>query len=116
SAGDSQISRSWYSTLPESGLSKPAIILSEVVFPAPLGPRNPRTSPWRAVKLRSSTAVCFPYRLVRFSTVTLILLLRVFLIQLLNRINQCVETPGIIHRKFPYPGPSQFRQISSTVN
>ena len=38
-----------------------------VVFPAPLGPSRPRTSPGAVVKLRVSTAVRVPYRLVRRS-------------------------------------------------
>src|SRR5579859_7440913 len=36
-----------------------------VVLPAPFGPRNPVTRPGSMLKLRSSTAVLSPYRLVR---------------------------------------------------
>ena len=39
-----------------------------VVLPAPFGPRNPVTVPGRTVKLRSSTAVTGPKRLVSRST------------------------------------------------
>src|SRR5229473_1285136 len=39
-----------------------------VVFPAPLGPRKPRISPFSTLKEIASTAVCRPYLLVRFST------------------------------------------------
>ena len=38
-----------------------------VVFPAPLGPRNPNTSPSFTCRVRSSTAVRSPNFLVRFS-------------------------------------------------
>ena len=40
-----------------------------VDLPAPFGPRNPVTIPGWTVNDRSSTAVCDPYRLVRFATV-----------------------------------------------
>ena len=39
-----------------------------VVLPAPFGPRKPVTCPGRTVKLRSSTAVTGPKRLVSPST------------------------------------------------
>jgi len=43
-------------------------ILMVVVFPAPLGPRKPRISPFFTMKETRSTAVVRPYRLVRLST------------------------------------------------
>src|SRR5262245_14706122 len=42
-----------------------------VVFPAPLGPRNPYTSPRRTVRLTASTAVRRPYVLVSRCVVTM---------------------------------------------
>src|SRR5689334_13989139 len=51
--------------LPLVGLARPSNIRKVVVLPAPLGPRNPVTAPWRAVKLRSSTAAAPPNRLDR---------------------------------------------------
>src|SRR3989441_12611222 len=39
-----------------------------VVFPAPFGPRKPRTSPFRTSKLTSDTASVGPYRFVKPST------------------------------------------------
>ena len=41
-----------------------------VDFPAPFGPRNPKTSPLVTVRLRLSTATKSPKRLTRFSTST----------------------------------------------
>ena len=38
-----------------------------VVLPAPLGPRNPVTTPGLTEKLRSSTATIAPNRFVRWS-------------------------------------------------
>ena len=54
--------------LPDVGASRPRIIRIVVVFPAPLGPKNPVTCPGRTVKLRASTAVTGPKRLVNWST------------------------------------------------
>src|SRR5213593_1200776 len=51
-------------TSPKSGSSKPAHILSVVVLPAPLGPRNPRISPARTSRSRWLTAVRLPKRRV----------------------------------------------------
>jgi hypothetical protein len=42
---------------PEVGGKKPVSIFIVVDFPAPFGPRKPRTSPLETVKERSSTAV-----------------------------------------------------------
>jgi hypothetical protein len=39
-----------------------------VVFPAPLGPRNPKTSPLRTLNVTSLNAVRSPKRLVRPTT------------------------------------------------
>jgi hypothetical protein len=44
-------------------------------LPAPFGPRNPVTCPARAVKLRSSTALAGPKRLVRFTASIMIVYL-----------------------------------------
>src|SRR6185295_9846638 len=51
---------------PALGVMKPAIMRMVVVLPAPLGPRNPSTSPGCTEKLRSSTATSHWYFLVRF--------------------------------------------------
>jgi hypothetical protein len=50
--------------IPASGVTKPSSIRSVVVFPAPLGPRNPVIEPGSTVKLRSSTAFTAPKRLL----------------------------------------------------
>src|SRR5690606_36536362 len=52
--------------LPEVGARKPVSIFMVVDLPAPLGPRNPSTSPGATLKDRLSTAVCCAKRLVRF--------------------------------------------------
>src|SRR5574337_899260 len=51
---------------PESG-SSPVSILMTVVLPLPLGPRNPKISPFSTRKLAPSTAVKSPKRRVSFS-------------------------------------------------
>src|SRR5690242_17654165 len=51
---------------PLSG-SKPVSILMTVVFPLPLGPRNPKISPFSTRKLTSLTAVKLPKRRTRCS-------------------------------------------------
>src|SRR6185503_13101902 len=48
---------------PEVGSTRPSSILSEVVLPAPLGPRKPKISPRFTTKERSSTATFSPNRL-----------------------------------------------------
>src|SRR5215208_1315481 len=55
---------------PALGRTRPVSILMVVVFPAPLGPRKPKTSPRRTAKLTASTAVKAPYRRVSPSTST----------------------------------------------
>ncbi len=47
-------------TVPEVGARKPVIIFIVVDLPAPLGPRNPSTSPGATWKEMSSTAVSGP--------------------------------------------------------
>ena len=47
-------------TVPAVGASRPRIMRIVVDFPAPLGPRNPVTTPGFTVKVRSSTAVLWP--------------------------------------------------------
>ena len=48
---------------PRSAVTSPSSILSEVVLPAPLGPRKPKTSPRRTDRERSATASFAPKRL-----------------------------------------------------
>src|SRR5882757_3696277 len=51
-------------TSPLLGRSRPSSIRIVVDLPAPFGPRKPVTTPGRTVKVRWSTAVLSPYRLV----------------------------------------------------
>src|SRR4051812_42815526 len=51
--------------VPASGRTRPTSIRNVVVFPAPLGPRNPVIVPGSTVKVRPSTAVTAPKVLVR---------------------------------------------------
>src|ERR1700742_2809529 len=62
--------------VPLSGVRKPVTIFMVVVLPAPLGPRKPKTSPWRTARLRPATAVKPPKRLVRFSISSIVRLKR----------------------------------------
>ena len=64
-AGARRTGRPLTVTDPAVGSSRPMIIRMVVDLPAPLGPRKPVTWPGRTSKLRSSTAVVVPYRLVR---------------------------------------------------
>src|SRR2546425_11719873 len=51
---------------PEVGRIRPSNMRRVVVLPAPLGPRNPKTSPRCTSRSRASTAVIdWPYRFVR---------------------------------------------------
>ena len=47
-----------------TGETQPIMRMVEL-FPAPLGPRNPKASPWATSKSTASTAVNVPNRLVR---------------------------------------------------
>jgi hypothetical protein len=51
-------------TEPASGRTRPAMILKVVLFPAPLGPSSPSTSPSPTSNETSSTARAAPKRLV----------------------------------------------------
>src|ERR671919_2392983 len=53
---------------PSVGVARPRSICMVVDLPAPLGPRKPVTRPGLTLKVRSSTTVASPYRLVRPST------------------------------------------------
>src|SRR5205807_6506278 len=50
---------------PEVGSVSPSSSFTEVVFPAPLGPRKPKTSPLGTVIVRPARAVTWPYFLAR---------------------------------------------------
>ncbi len=52
--------------VPADGGRKPVRTRIVVVFPAPLGPRNPTISPSFTEKVTSATAVWVGYFLVRF--------------------------------------------------
>src|SRR5512132_2172715 len=54
--------------VPEVGRVSPSSIRNVVDLPAPLTPTKPVIEPGSRLKLRSSTAVTAPYRLVRWST------------------------------------------------
>src|SRR4029450_5579679 len=54
--------------VPEVGLVRPSSIRNVVDLPAPLTPTKPVIEPGSRLKLRSSTAVTAPYRLVRWWT------------------------------------------------
>ena len=53
---------------PEVGAISVPRVRTVVVLPAPLGPRNPNTSPWATSKDTSEKAVRCPKRLVSRST------------------------------------------------
>jgi len=53
---------------PAVGFNKPVTIFRVVDFPAPLRPNRPRKAPASRLRLRSSTAVLSPNRLVRESS------------------------------------------------
>jgi hypothetical protein len=57
-------------TSPSSGVSKPAIILSTVVFPHPVGPIIAKNSASLTVKLTLSTAITFPNLFETFKSFT----------------------------------------------
>ena len=61
-AASNSVSMEWPSMamVPLSMESRPRIILMVVVFPAPLGPRNPNTSPSRTDRLTSCTTAWEP--------------------------------------------------------
>ena len=50
--------------VPAEGVTRPSSMRSVVVLPAPFGPRKAVTVPSPTLKLRSSTAVAAPKRLV----------------------------------------------------
>src|SRR5215467_14400553 len=58
---------------PESGRARPTSSRMVVDFPAPFGPRNPVIRPGTRSKVRSSTAVTVPYRLVSASTAMVVM-------------------------------------------
>jgi hypothetical protein len=58
--------------LPELGGMNPVIMRMVVDFPAPLGPRKPRTSPFFTVKETPFTAWIVPKLFVRLLTVSIL--------------------------------------------
>src|SRR6267378_7879216 len=68
SIGFSCTSRPHTETAPALGGMKPVIMRMVVDLPAPLGPRNPSTSPLPTAKETPSTARFGPKDLLRFST------------------------------------------------
>src|SRR5215475_515580 len=55
---------------PDVGVSRPQSMRMVVDLPAPLGPRNPKISPFFVSRLMRSTATKSPNRLTRSSTTT----------------------------------------------
>src|SRR6266568_8471554 len=53
-------------TRPAVGRMRPTSIRIVVVFPAPFGPRKPKTSPWRSANEALATMVRSPMTFVRF--------------------------------------------------
>src|SRR4029077_6629711 len=78
SSGFSEISNPPIVTVPSLGGRYPVIIRILVDLPAPLGPRNPRTSPLATVNVMLSTASFGPKLLVSFSTLIIWRSLRTF--------------------------------------
>src|SRR5438876_440715 len=68
SIGCSSTSSPHTETAPALGGMKPVIMRMVVDLPAPLGPRNPSTSPFPTSKETPSTARFDPKDLLRFST------------------------------------------------
>src|SRR5258708_40270724 len=60
-------SRPWTHAAPALSGKRPVSILMTVVLPLPLGPRNPKISPFSTRKLTSLTAVNWPNRRTRCS-------------------------------------------------
>src|SRR5713101_8260459 len=60
-------SRPWTHAAPALSGKRPVSILMTVVLPLPLGPRNPKISPFSTRKLTSLTAVNLPNRRTRCS-------------------------------------------------
>ena len=58
--GSAHTSRPWTRTWPESGRSRPVIIDSDVVFPAPFGPTSPAKEPAAISRLIPATASFAP--------------------------------------------------------
>src|SRR5712671_158932 len=56
--------------VPDVGRMRPAISLSSVLLPAPLGPMTARSEPWRTVSDTSSRAIRRPYAADTWSTTT----------------------------------------------
>src|SRR6266508_2000498 len=73
SIGCSSTSSPHTETRPSLGGMKPVIMRMVVDLPAPLGPRNPRTSPLPTSKEIPSTARFGPNDLLRFSTLIIAL-------------------------------------------
>src|SRR5438094_3604925 len=69
-AGSGSDVTSWPSTsaVPDEGARNPVTIFIVVVFPAPLGPRNPTTWPCGTENEMPPSAVTAPYRFVRSIT------------------------------------------------
>src|SRR6266581_4615138 len=72
SIGCSSTSSPHTETRPSLGGMKPVIMRMVVDLPAPLGPRNPRTSPLATSKETASTARFWPKDLLRFSTLIIL--------------------------------------------
>src|SRR5476649_1172966 len=65
--GSTVLSMPKTNALPLVGRIRSRIVRIAVVLPAPLGPRNPKTSPWSTSRSTSMIPRCSPYDLVSFS-------------------------------------------------
>src|SRR5215472_13717119 len=81
--------------VPLVGAARPSSIRSVVVLPAPLGPRKPVTRPGPTSKLKPSTAVTAPYRLVRWSTLIMWAVLSGRAVTPVDRYPTKVARPGV---------------------
>lgn len=85
-------------TEPEVGRSNVDIILSAVVFPAPLGPMSPKISPGLIARLKPSKARIFPKTLVK-STVSTAELKTQFTYQV-DRFHKAFKTNARVNPEF----------------
>src|SRR3981189_3486701 len=97
SIGLSCTARPHTETLPALGGMKPVIMRMVVDLPAPLGPRNPSTSPLPTSKETPSTASFGPKDLLRFSTLITALLQ-----------NTYTDRPRLPEVPCPWPGGTGF--------
>src|ERR1700682_1394440 len=94
---------------PDVGRIRPSNMRSVVVFPAPLGPRNPKTSPRCTSRSSASTAVIDgPYRFVRpWVVMTFPLAIGISFTKLVDAIHARPETTRKRHLRARFSCPQQ---------